>query len=225
MPFWPFTTFFQSPSPPTEADSDPLTDGFFDVAESLSGIRPSSQRDMQEFVRAREEAEHSPEQQPKPSAVRRLSQQLLHDRPTMDADILADSVKQKEVLEKTNFADHFLAARKKRHHRRCLGGSDEDEVMERVNLVIDKRGEVHMSKSLEMSRGETTCSESGQVRFEGERTQDWDDCFVTDDDPSGYLGYVLIKKVGKGNEESPSQYTHPAKAPPLNWFGWLPRLS
>jgi hypothetical protein len=72
----------------------------------------------------------------------------------MDADILADPVKQKEVLEKTNHADHSLAARKRRLKQKALKSGKDIEVVERVELVMEARGEAYNSEVIARSRSE-----------------------------------------------------------------------
>lgn len=73
----------------------------------------------------------------------------------MDAEILKDPVKQNEVMEKTNYASHDLAARRQRHKRRWDKG-EHAEIVEVVRYTADEESDGRFKEENDRRRFELT---------------------------------------------------------------------
>ena len=118
---WPFS----SPAPPSStpkrwiSEVDPEeNDGYHDVEEDVTGLSPSANREMKQFLKSQQAAEHTP--YPNPAIVSGSSKhtrsKLAYTKNinSMDSDILNDPVKANEAREIANNSDHSHRARKHR---------------------------------------------------------------------------------------------------------------
>ncbi|KAF2688885.1 hypothetical protein K458DRAFT_385051 [Lentithecium fluviatile CBS 122367] len=180
MPPW------TSPSPlvnPSAASDEE----YIDALDSVFGLSPSAQDEMDTYLTIQLSAEHDPNSIRNAHRARAFTNQC----PSMDAEILKDPVKQKEVREITNYKEHTHEARARRY-KRCWDKPRDADLSEIVQYTGDEeanRGfkEVYDRRHFELAKG----------TFVDER-EEYDDCFVAVDDPEGwvYIDQVTVEGVG-----------------------------
>lgn len=161
MPPWPVrqrSTSSSHVSIPIEEDGE--NDGYVDVLDEITNLSPSLHEEMQEFLRTQAKAEFSSSLTPispnKPwgNLSTELSRRARRDI-SMDADILKDPVKQKDICEMTNFNDSSPEARKRRYKRRWDVPNDVD-ISEVVQYTDDDEADRRFSEEYDRKDSEVT---------------------------------------------------------------------
>src|SRR4051812_45712438 len=93
---------------PDYGENGPTSDGYHDLDDDMAYMGHNVRREMETCIEDRFAKERD---NTRPSSTKRLSQHIL-GVPSMDSDILKDRVKQREVAEVANFAEHDREARK-----------------------------------------------------------------------------------------------------------------
>ncbi|KAF2734198.1 hypothetical protein EJ04DRAFT_603600 [Polyplosphaeria fusca] len=198
---WPFSNrATNSKSNQHRRNSSLDEDSGSDVEEYVTNMQPSVRKEMNQFIADQKATEHVPTLPPASSVLyripilRSLTKAIYGPPKSMDADILKDPVKQREVLELTTHKNTSHQARKRRYYREYLKQYREDgELTEVVVHTEDGIRDEKDSEQFERRYWERS-REYLHARGEG-----WDDCYLGEENKDGW---VYVHKVEmEGDEE------------------------
>ena len=139
-------------------DEDEETDGYHDIGNHIADFGPHQRRDMRRFIELRVKAERT--LAPKTNVLKRIVY-TIRGRPSMDADILRDVVKQKEVREITNFHNHSREERQFRYKYRFLEKAPKQpEISESIGYTGNEHGDAYRAERFERRN----CKDAGLFR-------------------------------------------------------------
>ncbi|KAF2640587.1 hypothetical protein P280DRAFT_543313 [Massarina eburnea CBS 473.64] len=176
----------QSTNPGSNSNEE--SDIYVDAPGELPQVQPSLQVEMRDNLTNRAYIENIPQgtlnitwQYLTEGISKILDAILCRIPPSLDADILADPMKQREVREITNY----------KHHGRKVQNEHSEETNKEDALQLIESGDwVRYTGKEERDRAwnEEVERREFEMREEFEdELHEWDDCFLPDDDPRGWV--------------------------------------
>ncbi|KAF2006115.1 hypothetical protein P154DRAFT_570189 [Amniculicola lignicola CBS 123094] len=172
------------------------TDGYHDMDQDVSDLPARTRREMDAFLQQQREEEQdhtSPRNNPIPSNKTRVLE-FVNGKPTMDADILRDKVKQHEISEMTNYTDRSLEGKRRRAKQAVWDKPDNWDISELEAITGDEKEEAQLSEDY------LRWTWAQKDRFSADKNE-WDDCYLPRDDPEGFVLVEMDRKKLRDREK------------------------